>query len=469
MVSKEYLMIHTERVRMLDMFNLVFSSKSLAEYGFVETNNINLMIPMNISTRLLILMSLFFSIISLLFSDNAKKFEDWLEYSLNKLSLNGGFFGLLRTTFSTGSLRRPDPEAANYRSLRSFESGQVELDKNLISSLKLAMKLEQLETSSQNTSLMMLAAFASNLAYENEARIKYIVNDHLQMTFVEYFKCWNVSTKAESTRAFICYDKLEDAELIILSFRGTSKSIDWKCNLGMSFMKMGEMGRVHLGFLAALGLQDRRDIDKGFPKEYNGNKSLAYYSIRKVLYDQLKKYKNAKILVTGHSLGGALAILYTSLLVMHEEHDILKRINWVLTFGQPRVGDASFGDTMFSNVETKYIRSVYRFDIVPRVPFDLNPFVLYKHFGVCINYTNWYDGKKVKEVANKNYFNVLYCHIMFWGAVEDFFRSLPGIWTGLNGFIETLFRLFLISFPGVAFHSMKNYINATCKAKHVAP
>ena len=77
--------------------------------------------------------------------------------------------------------------------------------------------------------------------------------------------------------------------------------------------------------------------------------------------------------------------------------------------------------------------------------------------------------QKVKEVANKNYFNVLYCQIMFWGAVEDFFKSLPGIWIGLNGFIETLFRLFWIIFPGVAFHSMKNYINATVNAKHVAP
>ena len=139
--------------------------------------------------------------------------------------------------------------------------------------------------------------------------------------------------KAYTTKAFICCDKRKDAELIIVAFRGTDSIADWRCNLNMSFITMGNMGKVHLGFMTALGLQDKYDAEIGFPKEYNGNEQLAYYSIREVLHDLLKKHKNAKILVTGHSLGGALSILYTSLLAMHEEHDILRRISGVLTFG----------------------------------------------------------------------------------------------------------------------------------------
>ncbi|KAJ0978905.1 hypothetical protein J5N97_014379 [Dioscorea zingiberensis] len=144
--------------------------------------------------------------------------------------------------------------------------------------------------------------------------------------------------------------------------------------------------------MTALGLQDKHDTEKGFPKEYNGEKLLAYYCIKKELSDLVKKHKNAKILVTGHSLGGALAVLFTSLLVMHEEQEILDRISWVMTFGQPRVGDATFGNTMVSVLGDKYTRMVYRHDIVPRIPFEI-PVIHFKHSGTCISYSNRFHGK----------------------------------------------------------------------------
>lgn len=211
-----------------------------------------------------------------------------------------------------------------------------------------------------------------------------------------------MNINAYETEAFICCDKKEDPNLIIVAFRGTTDLNDWKCDFNLSLIKMSDMGMVHMGFMTSLGLDTKKacsgnnwDINKGFPKDYTGNKPLAYYSIRKVVKNLVRKHKNAKILLTGHSLGGALAILYTSLLAMHEENDLMKEISCVITFGQPRVGDSIFGDTMLKIIGKKYIRMVYRYDIVPRIPFKL-PFVLkFDHFGACISYHGWYFGKVV--------------------------------------------------------------------------
>ncbi|KAJ0978910.1 hypothetical protein J5N97_014384 [Dioscorea zingiberensis] len=462
----DHLIFRPEKAGLWDLLGLVFSSKNLADYDFVETNCTNLP-PTNFITRVLILIFLIYSIISSSISEAANKFKAWMEYSLNELNLNGGLLGLLYHTI-TGSIVRPDPEAANYRSFRSFEFGKMKVRTNLMSSVKLALSLDEVDRSYHDNSVMELAALASILAYENEARIKDTVVNNWKMYFVEFFECWNMAINAYETEAFICCDKEEDPQLIIVAFRGTSDLDDWRCDFDLSLIKMGEMGMVHLGFMTSLGLDTEKacsgndwNVEKGFPKEYTGSKPLAYYSIRKVLKDLVEKNKNAKILITGHSLGGALTILYTSLLVMQEEEDILSRISWVMTFGQPRVGDAMFGDTMLKIIGTKYIRLVYRYDIVPRIPFEL-PFLLkFIHFGDCINYNGWYSAEKVEKLPNKNYFNILYGLIMFWGAVVDLLRAIWEITGGeWEGFTAIFLRLFWTICPGVGFHNTRDYLNS---------
>ncbi|KAH7677171.1 Triacylglycerol lipase protein [Dioscorea alata] len=324
-----------------------------------------------------------------------------------------------------------------------------------------------------SSSIMELAALASILAYENEARIKDTVDNKWQMSFVEFFECWNMNINAYETEAFICCDKQEDPNLIIVAFRGTTDLNDWKCDFNMSLIKMSDMGMVHLGFMTSLGLDAKKacsgnnwNINKGFPKDYTGNKPLAYYSIRKVVKNLVGKHKNAKILLTGHSLGGALAILYTSLLVMHEENDLLKKISCVITFGQPRVGDSIFGDTMLKIIGKKYIRLVYRYDIVPRIPFELPIILKFDHFGACINYHGWYFGKMVKRLPNMNYFNVFYGQAMFWDAVVDLLRAIWGIKDGeWEGVMAIFYRGFWMIFPGVAFHNTRDYLNSVRMAK----
>ncbi|XP_020594746.1 lipase-like, partial [Phalaenopsis equestris] len=204
--------------------------------------------------------------------------------------------------------------------------------------------------------------------------------------------------KVKGTQAFICCDKADDANVIVLAFRGTEafNAFDWITDVDLSWLSMGKYGKAHLGFMRALGLQDEKDIEKGFPREHpelDEGRFIAYYAIRETLRELLEKHKRARIIITGHSLGGALAILFPAILAMHEQQDIIDRIHGVMTYGQPRVGDAEFGRNVSAVLKSKYHRMVYRYDIVPRVPFDKPPVALFKHFGTCIYFTSWYEGK----------------------------------------------------------------------------
>lgn len=80
--------------------------------------------------------------------------------------------------------------------------------------------------------------------------------------------------------------------------------------------------------MKALGLQK----DEGWPKEIkqgSNQRQFAYYEIRKRLREILQKNENAKFILTGHSLGAALAILFVTILTIHEEAWLLDKLEGV--------------------------------------------------------------------------------------------------------------------------------------------
>lgn len=204
--------------------------------------------------------------------------------------------------------------------------------------------------------------------------------------------------KQYSAQAFMLNDKTAaGTELIVVSFRGTDPfdTVQWTTDVDFSWYEIPDVGKVHRGFMKALGMQPKL----GWPKDQiQGDKTRthAYYAIRDRLKQVLRQNDKARFLVTGHSLGGALAILFAAILALHQEELLLERLEGVHTFGQPRVGDKKFGEFVERHLdepEKMYFRYVYSNDIVPRVPYD-DSALMFKHFGTCVYFNSLY-GRKV--------------------------------------------------------------------------
>ncbi|KAK4859595.1 hypothetical protein QYF36_008333 [Acer negundo] len=339
-------------------------------------------------------------------------------------------------------------------SVVGFTDKRVELDR----------KIKPINKRKYYTSLSLMAA---KISYENQAFIKSTVKDHWKMELLGSYSFWNGYLERLSTEALLLQDTRADPSVIVVAFRGTSpfEAIDWCTDIDISWYELQNVGKIHGGFMKALGLQPK----ESWPKEIDdqGSPPFAYYTIRKILRKTLQKNKDAKFIVTGHSLGGALAILFVFVLVLHEEASLLERLEGVYTFGQPRVGDRIFGEFMNKNLkkyEVNYLRFVYSNDIVPRLPYD-DKTLLFKHFGGCLYFNSCYKGKVLVEEPNKNYFNLLWIVPKYLNAVWELIRSFIIPYTAGPDYRESWFMRFArvvgLVIPGLPAHGPQDYNNVT--------
>ncbi|MBB1270911.1 lipase family protein [Shewanella sp. SR44-3] len=143
-------------------------------------------------------------------------------------------------------------------------------------------------------------------------------------------------------------------------FRGTNVLSDWFINLNIKpqiTMINGKKIYVHSGFLKALNQ---------YPKEQEE------YNLFEILEKTLVEFEASKkaIVLAGHSLGGALAVLSAARLQDKYQNNISN----VITFGQPAVGFVGFKKSYLLDNETIRVNS--GLDIVTFLP---GPF--YKHVG----------------------------------------------------------------------------------------
>lgn len=159
-------------------------------------------------------------------------------------------------------------------------------------------------------------------------------------------------------------------DLLWVVFRGTKHAVDITQDINMTqspFRKDGVM--VHKGFLQ------------------------IYVRIADFLAKILSKKKDdvKTLLLTGHSLGGALAMLslYDTIALYSKTHSIIS-----YTFGCPRVGNKAFVDELRSRPNICY-RVANTSDIFPQVPLPItlnvvrptHPF-FYNHYGKLFSFTD---------------------------------------------------------------------------------
>ncbi|TMW92671.1 hypothetical protein EJD97_012701 [Solanum chilense] len=347
-----------------------------------------------------------------------------VELLLNYPSCNGG---LLKLFFNIilGEVVRPDMKSENFMSIIGQLDWRVDLDKT--------------KNVGDNYFGPSLAIMAAKLSYENEAFTKKVITHNWQMDLIKFYSFWNAYQEVYTTQAIMFQDKVEYSNLVVVAFRGTIpyNADHWITDVDLSWYELEGVGKLHAGFMKALGLQK----NKGWPKEIDESsdqKLFAYYQIRKELKMILIKNEKAKFILTGHSLGGALAVLFGAILILHEEEWLLDRLEGVYTFGQPRVGDPQFGNFMkdkFNKYDVKYYRHVYSNDMV------------------------------VEEEPNKNYFSVVWFLPMLLIAVYEFIRGFILPWTKGSHYredwLQKMFRVVGLVIPGLSAHTTIDYVNLT--------
>lgn len=444
------MLLNIEDVSFFDLVCILFSP-DLKKRKFVDCPDGHRVEGM--TKRWIIILSVLLQMFLKLVSKPLSRFGSMLEYWLNLCSSNGSFFGLLSNFLRGKVVQVPGRASETFVTIIGNLDTRVELDKKI--------KPGDVRYGS------LLAVMASKLTYENKAFIESVVTDHWEMEFLGFYDFWNEYQEKTKTQAFMFHDKQHHSDLIIVAFRGTEffDADMWCTDVDLSWYELPGIGRVHGGFMKALGLQK----SLGWPKEIkrgDDQREVAYYAIREKLKELLKKNHHAKFIVTGHSLGGALAILFPSILALHEEKDLLERMEGVYTFGQPRVGDDKFGKYMteeFTKHNVKYYRTVYCNDIVARVPFDDKAF-MFKHFGTCLYFNGFYKGKIVEEEPNMNYFTLFGTIPKKLNATWEILRSFLIPLTKGSDYKEgTVLRVARVSgllVSGLADHGPQDYVNS---------
>ncbi|OAY83614.1 Lipase [Ananas comosus] len=240
-------------------------------------------------------------------------------------------------------------------------------------------------------SLLMLCHGRTNLAFKFKHQdYSHIYNQTLAKILAEYASAvymtdltelftWTCSRCNDLTKGFEMIELIVDVQYclqafvgvahdlnaIIIAFRGTQENsiqnwiedLLWK-QLDLNYPNISD-AMVHRGFY------------------------FAYHNttVRPVVVNAVKRtrklYGKFPVMVTGHSMGGAMASFCAlDLAVNFGIHNVQ-----LMTFGQPRVGNAAFA-SYFTEHVPKTIRVTNGNDIVPHLPpyYSLFPQKTYHHF-----------------------------------------------------------------------------------------
>ncbi|TAN67494.1 MAG: hypothetical protein EPN17_11000 [Methylobacter sp.] len=221
-----------------------------------------------------------------------------------------------------------------------------------------------------------------NILCAEMARLAYVTQQDALKTYLvqaDFELHGTLGYETKGTQVFIAKPRPGSAHsALIVAFRGTEGKDPLDLIADVRFLKTpwkdvngNKLGQVHQGFAKAL-LVDNEE----------GN---FLTSIQKILEPLINDYQT--LLITGHSLGAALATLTAA---YFQPMPWAEKIH-LFTFGSPLVGDKEFSDHMGS---IKHKRFVNCCDLVTRVP----KWFGYMHSGEL----NYIDKEGNRSTTNKD-------------------------------------------------------------------
>ncbi|KAI7872486.1 Alpha/Beta hydrolase protein [Spinellus fusiger] len=160
-------------------------------------------------------------------------------------------------------------------------------------------------------------------------------------TFIRSFQIGNFDVNGYITRN----DQSKEIQLV---FRGSHSIPNWIANI--------------LAVKKAYPPVPGASVHSGFFDAYMSTQS----TVVPIIIDQLNKNPSYRVMVTGHSLGGALATFAG--LDLYQRHEKINAANLIVrTYGGPRVGNDRFA-YYFTSTAIPLERTVNNRDIVPHLP-----------------------------------------------------------------------------------------------------
>lgn len=198
-----------------------------------------------------------------------------------------------------------------------------------------------LKSSTFSWKTSITTAVCSHLAYEKASVVETTMRQRYQMKSCEF-------VQNDDTECFVA----SNADTIIVAFRGTAGVADWIGNLKF-INTSASYGELHRGFY------------------------FAFQAVKSNLEQLIRAASpsSRKLVITGHSLGGALATVAAA------EWQGVFDVTSVHTFGQPRVGRPNFVANVQQHYGSKFFRMVNDDDIVTRVPPWYGHVGILRHFG----------------------------------------------------------------------------------------
>ena len=191
-------------------------------------------------------------------------------------------------------------------------------------------------------------ATACDLAYLNSKLAKDAFSDQLGLT--------GTLVSVDNTQAFVG----ENDDAIVIAFRGSQSPTsldgvkDWLLTNARNFLVVPE-GRLGTDFAAA-GVGAR--FHRGFMQALEEIWPLLFSRV-----DEAFGKRERPVWVTGHSLGGALALLCA-----WRMHRQFVSIEQVVTFGAPMIGNHLAAEAFQREFPNRIFRYVDVGDLVPRLP-----------------------------------------------------------------------------------------------------